>query len=357
MLRVLGKTIVWLLLALVLTAAVASGHRWWRQQQAERTLAVDTRVGVDEGMFVTVGGREQWVTIRGSDRRNPVLLIVHGGPGTALSPLATAFLPYERDWTVVQWDQPGAGKTFGRAGGTLDAATTVASIAADGIAVTELVAARLGSERVVLLGLSFGSVVALEMARARPDLYVAYVGTGLFVHRDDGRVVAYQRVLADARAQGRAEATAALEAMGPPPYASAEDARALNRWTQALLGDAEASAAGRLAEIWFAPRQTLSDVASYFGGYAASDAQFDLGAMDLRTSGTSFALPIVIIHGARDLDTPAELARSYFESITAPHKRFVTLPNGGHTALAYDQESFLAALREHVGPLVGSAAR
>ena len=64
---------------------------------------------------------------------------------------------------------------------------TVASIAADGIAVTEVVAERLGKSQVVLLGLSFGSVVGLDMVRARPDLFVAYVGTGLFVHRDDGR--------------------------------------------------------------------------------------------------------------------------------------------------------------------------
>ena len=102
----------------------------------------------------------------------------------------------------------------------------------------------------------------------------------------------------------------------------------------------------------FAPRQSLSDVASYFGAYLASDEHFDLGAMDLRKSATGFTLPIVIIQGAEDYDTPIELARAYYESIVAPAKEFVALPNGGHNALLDDRTSFLAALDAHVRPLV-----
>src|SRR5688572_8382235 len=233
MLRFAGKVLLGLVLLVVATAAALAGYRAWRQHEGEQALAIATPNGIDEGLFVPVRGVEQWITIRGTDRSNPVLLIVHGGPGTPLSPLATAFLPYEREWTVVQWDQPGAGRTFGRAGDKLQATTTLADIAADGIAVTELVERRLGGNKVVLLGLSWGSVVGLEMARARPDLFAAYVGTGLFVHRDDGRAVAYRRVLDRARSQNNAAAVAELETIGPPPYADAESTRTLNRWTDA----------------------------------------------------------------------------------------------------------------------------
>ena len=96
---------------------------------------------------------------------------------------------------------------------------------------------------------------------------------------------------------------------------------------------------------------SLGEVTDYFGGYVASDVHFDLGAMDLRKSGTSFAVPIIIIQGNKDLDTPVELARSYFDSVTAPLKVFVALPNGGHTALVYDRSDFLSALNEHALPL------
>ena len=354
MLKLAGKALLALVVLLAVAALALGGYRAWRQHEGESALEIPAPNGIDEGLFVDVGGVEQWVTMRGTDRGNPVLLIVHGGPGSALSPLALSFLPYERDWTVVQWDQPGAGRTFARAGDTLPPATTVASIAADGIAVTEFVARRLGQSQVVLVGLSFGSVVGLEMARVRPELFVAYVGTGLFVHRDDGRAIARQRVLGRAREQGNAEAVAELEAMGSAPFTNVQ---ALNRWTAELTRASDTSAADRVAEILFAPRQSLSDVAGYVGGYVASDEHFDLGAMDLRRGATNFALPIVIIQGAEDYDTPMELARGYFDSITAPRKEFVALPTGGHTALVDDRANFLAALETYVRPLVRARQR
>lgn len=355
MLKRIGKTLLWLGAALVVTAVLGFGYRAWQQAAGERLLALATPNGIDEGLFVDVRGTEQWVTIRGQDRANPVLFVVHGGPGATLSPLPAKFLVYEREWTVVQWDQPGAGRTFMRAGSTLAADTTVASIAADGIAVAEFVAARLGQPRVVVLGLSFGSVVGLDMVRARPELFSAYVGTGLFVHGDDGRKIAYDRALARARKSNNTDASAALEAIGPPPYTTPEAARAHARWTHELSTAKTTTGFGRLGELLLAPRQTLADVRGYIGGYVASDEQFNLGAMDLRMSPREFAVPIVIIQGAEDVDTPIELARAYLDSIAAPSKSLVPLERGGHTALVDDAEAFAHALSVHVLPLARAA--
>ena len=328
MLRLLGKTLLGLVVLIAVVVAAGFGYRAWRQYDGERQLAITTASGIDEATFIGVRGTEQWITIRGQDRSNPVLLVVHGGPGTALSPLATSFLNYEKDWTVVQWDQPGAGRTFSRAGYRIPPSTTIGDIVADGIAVAEFVENHLRKDTAVLLGLSWGSVVGIEMARARPDLFTAYVGTGLFVHRDDGRAIAYERVLSLARTQSDAEAIAALEAIGPPPYERPADARTQSEWTAALAGESS-TAADRIGQLLLAPRQSLTDVRSLVRGYMASDEQFDLGAMDLRASGREFALPIVIIQGAEDYATPAELARVYFDSIVAPQKTFVTLEGRG----------------------------
>ncbi len=354
MLKRVGRLLLGLVLLVVVAAAAFGGYRAWRQHEGEQALAIDTPNSIDEGLFVTVPGGEQWITIRGQDRRNPILMIVHGGPGSALSPLATHFLPFEASWTVVQWDEPGAGRTFARAGDALPPSTTVATIAADGVAVVELVRQRLGGQRVVLVGLSFGRVVALDMARLRPDLFVAYVGTGLFVHRDEGRAIVYERVLARAREQRIDEAVAELTAIGPPPHARAEDARTVNRWTNTLARSNDSGAGRRIADVLFAPRLSLGDFMSYVGGYLASDEHFDLGAMDLRTSATRFELPIFVLHGAEDYDTPIELARDYLGSVAAPSKELVVLPNGGHTALVDDRAAFLAELNARVRPLLAN---
>jgi hypothetical protein len=82
-----------------------------------RDYAISTAKGIDEGRYVTIGGIEQWVTTRGEDRSNPVLLFLHGGPGDVTNPWSFAFFaPWEKYFTVVQWDQRGAGRTLRKTG-------------------------------------------------------------------------------------------------------------------------------------------------------------------------------------------------------------------------------------------------
>ena len=71
---------------------------------------------IEEASFVKIGGIEQWVTIRGDDKRKPVLLLLHGGPGDVQSPFISTYAPYEKDFVLVQWDQRGAGRTFAKNG-------------------------------------------------------------------------------------------------------------------------------------------------------------------------------------------------------------------------------------------------
>ena len=71
---------------------------------------------VEDARFVQLGGLAQWITIRGDDDREPLLLVVHGGPGDVQSPFVSSYAPYERHFVVVQWDQRGAGRTYRRYG-------------------------------------------------------------------------------------------------------------------------------------------------------------------------------------------------------------------------------------------------
>ena len=56
-----------------------------RNRNAKK-FAITSPKGIDEGSFVSLGGIEQWVTVRGQDRDNPVLLFLHGGPGDVTNP-------------------------------------------------------------------------------------------------------------------------------------------------------------------------------------------------------------------------------------------------------------------------------
>jgi pimeloyl-ACP methyl ester carboxylesterase len=119
----------------------------------------------------------------------------------------------------VNWDQRGAGKTFGKSG-PLDASVTVDRMAQDGVEVAEFIRTRLHKPKIVLVGLSWGTALGVRMARARPDLFYAYVGTGQSVNQGKYKAIGYSQLIVEARARHDSKAITELEANGPPPYGS-----------------------------------------------------------------------------------------------------------------------------------------
>ncbi|HEX7816276.1 alpha/beta hydrolase family protein [Dyella sp.] len=86
-------------------------------QQARDIIAGTRKIvsprGIDTMVKIPVNGTGQWLSIRGHDDRNPILLYIHGGPAAPEMPLAYTFQsPWEDYFTVVQWDQRGSGKTY-----------------------------------------------------------------------------------------------------------------------------------------------------------------------------------------------------------------------------------------------------
>src|SRR5919106_1953344 len=154
----------------------------------------------NEQAFVQIGGIEQWISIRGQNRDNPVILVLHGGPGVSNAPFAPAFIPWEKDFTIVQWDQRGAGRTFGRNGAQGTGVLSIDRLTQDGIALTQHLRSRLQKDKIVLFALSFGSVIGLNMVQARPELFAAYVGSGQFINAADGDALGYRLTLEQARA-------------------------------------------------------------------------------------------------------------------------------------------------------------
>lgn len=208
------------LLGVILLLIIAGVlFREYRQHQLVKVMAVNAPNGINEAAFVRIGGIDQWMGIRGRDVHNPILLVLHGGPGATTGPLAPRFLSWERDFTLVQWDQRGAGKTFGRSG-PLGLGVTIARMAQDGVEVTEFLRRRLHKEKVLLVGWSWGSILGVEMAKARPDLFYAYIGTGQIVNVRKNYAFGYARLLDEARSRGDRQAAQDLEAIGPPPHNS-----------------------------------------------------------------------------------------------------------------------------------------
>jgi len=135
--------------------------------------------------FVSIGGIEQWVTIKGQNRDNPVVLILHGGPGAAFSPFDdSAFGKWRQKFTVVQWDQRGAGPNVWEERTVYRIPMKIDRMVKDGIELSEfLIAHLLHKDKIVIFGGSWGSILGVYMARSRPYLFYAYVGTAQIVDK------------------------------------------------------------------------------------------------------------------------------------------------------------------------------
>src|SRR6185369_16716639 len=106
-----------------------------RQRRRAADARITTANGIVEGRYVRIGGVEQWLQIRGEDRANPVLLVIHGGPGSPYSVFTPALREWERYFTVVHWDRRGSGRTLRRSGKPRD--VTFECLVEDGIEVAE----------------------------------------------------------------------------------------------------------------------------------------------------------------------------------------------------------------------------
>jgi pimeloyl-ACP methyl ester carboxylesterase len=245
----------------------------------------------------------------------------------------------------VQWDQRGAGRTYGRKPPAEDTPLTLEQMTADGIAVAEYLTRHLGKRKVLLWGSSWGSMLGIHMAHARPDLFEAYVGTAQIVDYRATQAAAYVRLLALARAAGDTDSAGKLAALGAPPWTNPRHfgvMRRVVRKYEALATDPAPRAWWRPAPLYATPQAE----ADYTGGEDYSFIHFVgmhgdgmFSRYDLYRMGTRFELPMFFVHGQEDLLGPVDIARRYVDAISAPSKTFVAVPRAGHDP----NEAMLAA--------------
>jgi pimeloyl-ACP methyl ester carboxylesterase len=189
------------------------------------------------------------------------------------------------------------------------------------------------------------------MAHARPDLFYAYVGSAQMVNWPKNMAASYARVLHMAETAKDEKSVAALTSIGPPVWKNLLPWWSTFQQVKALyqakvttapaapvrISEAYASAAERKQS---SEAETVSFFQFWAGrqpgpnpdpaDYMALPFAGPLLKVDLPALGTDFKIPIYMVQGAEDLHALPELARAYFDSITAPRKEFYVVPGTGH---------------------------
>jgi len=349
------RTLAMLVTALILVASSLMVCSAAVSEQITRTCT-STAQQVNAEMFVTIGGIEQWVTIKGERCDNPVILFLHGGPGNTLSPWADSmFGSWEKTFTLVQWDQRGAGKTYSRNPLIADSTLTIERMAKDGIELAEYLVQHLGKEKIILWGGSWSSIIGIHMVKSRPDLFHAYLGFMQMVNYRENLVASYTKVIELARAAGDQNTLSALEAIGPPPWENPRNFGILRRATRVYEGKTTDPKPDWVKSSDYDTPQMQAD---YTEGEDYSYIQFVglngdgmFSIVDLPALGMIFEVPIFIIQGSEDLVTMPHIAEQYFDDISAPQKEFMLLPRAGHDINSAMIDAMFKVMMERVRPL------
>ena len=302
---------------------------------------------IHEARFVRLGGIEQWITIRGTSRSRPVLLVLHGGPGDSQSSFVSTWEALERDFVVVQWDQRGGGRTLARAGGA-GQATSLELLTRDGIELAQFVRRYLRTENVILLGHSWGSFLGVHIAKRQPQLFRAFVGTGQVTTWTSMVEAQYEYALSRARSESNRAAVVELETLGVPASDNFDQYLVMRRWLNRYLPESDLQ--------WIGPEEALvqstlspDEARAWRQGFQTmTGLTSTVFAMDLPSLGFAFRLPVFVIQGDEDRITPTPLAASYFQKINAPVKRMTLIQGAGHFAPMTHMQQFIAALLEDI---------
>jgi pimeloyl-ACP methyl ester carboxylesterase len=325
------------------------------------TEAIRAENGIASLEPVVIRGAEQWILIRGYDVTNPVLVFLHGGPGSPAMPYARfSFGGLERHFTVVTWDQRGCGKSYQTG---IDPQTiTLEGMLSDTRELIQMMRARFGVQRVYLMGLSWGSILGTLTARDHPELLHAYIGVGQVVDVERSVPIAHAAALARATDLGRDDAIAALSQIQVDPV-DWDRVGEMGAWLEELgLGDIHdpsllpgfAAEAGPLTE-YTAANEASED--AWQALYDATPLRTDetwLRTLDMMDQIPRLEVPVFLMAGRYDYKTPGVLAEDFLNGLDAPAgKQMFWFENSAHVPFIEERSPFQAAMIDTILAEVG----
>ena len=347
-----------LLSLLALFVLVGSGllYRMYEQNRVASETKITTQGGIDLLGNVMLGGEEQWVLIRGKKQTNPVLLYLHGGPGSFVIPRARDFgRLLEEDFVVVYWDQRGSGKSY--RSGISDNSMNLNQFIGDTKELVEVLKRRFNVPKVYLVGNSWGAALGALTVSESPDLFYAYLGTGQLVNTEKADSISYAFTLSEARNMGNNEALRELTNMGPPPWDYEEMAKQ-RKWLRRFGGTIykERETTGNffsdfMGKMLLSPEYSLMEILenSVDPDFAVRNLWEDIASINLFEQVPRLDVPVYFIAGKHDYNTPSELVEQYYDRLEAPSgKSLIWFDNAAHMPEFEDPEQFYRVMVDSV---------
>jgi pimeloyl-ACP methyl ester carboxylesterase len=289
---------------------------------------------------VWLSGGRQYILIRGKNKQNPVLLLLHGGPGMPTMYLAHNFQHnLERDFVVVQWDRRGAGKSY--AVGVSAPNLSVSGEIKDTVELIDQLRVRLHQEKIYLVGFSYGTYLGILVAQRVPDRLHAYVGVGqLACSEEENRRIQDQWLIKQASMAGDREALDELTGKKP-----------LDREKWLFKYGAEIHSAHNWAPLLWSgirsPEYTFQDISNVRKGvqFTASHLRYDVIAGSILDNVPSLRIPAYFFSGRFDYTDPTVCTVRLLDRLVAPIKRMVWFEHSAHFVFFEEPEQFALEMK------------
>ena len=340
------------------------------QKHLTTSYAVTDPKGIEELKPIKIGGVDQWLHIRGRNRRNPVLLYLHGGPGsTNIGWMDAIQRPWEDFFTVVQWDQRQTGKSYYPADDEKNP-LSLKQFIEDTEEVIQYLRDYLDQDKLFLLGHSWGSVLGMYIVKRHPNWLHAYIGVGQVVNWSENEQVLYKRLLNHAKEQEEDQLVEKLESIAPyldpnnPEQSFVDHTLYVRTELSRLTGETmmhhlflDDTLIMLKSDQILSPHLTLMDINNLLLG---DDIALFRNPATIATDfvnvnlpeqlGSSFEVPIFFFTGTHDWHTPKILSDAWFDQIKAPYKELIHFQESCHVIVNEEPGKVLMALVNKVLP-------
>lgn len=346
-----------LLGAVILVTGTISIMRLINRNKAK----INTPNGIQENVYVEIGGIKQYMQIRGEDMNNPVILWLHGGPGFPLTYLTPYYqTALESDYTIVCWEQRGCGRTYYE--NKSEEALNIDVLLSDTDEIVDYLRERFGKDKIIIVGQSWGTVLGTCYIESHNEKVSAYIGVGQVVDFSQGKVYAAQ--CAYDKAQDSVNTADAqlldrhIKQFGTPESIDNIDIKTLEEMIitslKYLRCDGEMSGMTQMFTGITSPEMNLNDIKWFLSASNTKNifdsqhdlvnymyCEFDLNELDLGND-----VPICFIQGEGDWTTPTGMVKEYCASQSSENIDMVVIENTGHTPFLDNPEDFCEAVKE-----------
>lgn len=302
---------------------------------------------IDQLCKMKVGGLMQSISIMAEDDTKPVLLMLHGGPGT---PSMSMFRKYNRElakhFILVTFDQRGTGRSYYK--NIPPQTMTIEQLIEDTHEITMYIKKRFNQPKIFILGHSFGATLALQVIDRYPQDYLGYFAVSQFVNASRNETESYEFAMRLAKEHNDQKSIKKLKQIGTPQDGFYTGGLKATMAVKAIVSKYKGDMYKNGSTMSLVLGLLVSKEYGFFRFFnSIRGIPFSLETLGRCLQGIDYftqipkvSIPVYFFSGKHDFLTPQSILNEYYDMLTAPHKELHLFENAAHSPLWEEAELF-----------------